>query len=38
MRVATMTPEANVRPATSHIAAGRPSASAVKPASKAPTA
>ena len=38
MRSATTTPEANVKAATSQIAACRPSASAVTPASSAPTA
>jgi hypothetical protein len=38
IRSATTTPDANVSAATSHIAEGRPSASAVIPASSAPIA
>ena len=38
MRTATTVPDAKVSAATSHIAAGSPSASAVTPASSAPTA
>ena len=38
MRTATMKPDAKVSAATSHIAAGNPNASAVMPASNAPTA
>ena len=38
MRIATTTPEPNVSAAITHMAAGRPNASAVTPASTAPTA